>query len=204
MRSKFAVICELCFAPVIVLALTASSIANEQASAIKPLHSWRLALAIQTLQTEPADTVSRISMPGLKSENRAYNYSLLGTVLPLPTLVLAVPGVWFGPSFGYFYADRPGRAWTGIGIRTLALGGMISAFGICGWDCGPGESAYSVAWAVFLTSGGVFVGSAIYDIATVRREVRKHNASLNAVTWRVTPRYESKSGMIGLRLAHRF
>lgn len=139
-------------------------------------------------------------MATVKSEQKALNYSLLGTLLPLPTVILAVPGLWFGPSFGYFYADRLGRAWAGIGIRTLAIGGMISSFGICGWDCGPGESAYDAAWAVFLTSGGAFVGSAIYDIATVQGEVRRQNALINAASWRVTPSYRQRTGEIGLRL----
>ncbi len=189
---------------VILLATASRSLANGSLSAQEPIHSWRLALAVQTLQTEPAETPTRISMPSVKSEQRAFNYSLLSTVIPLPTIVLAVPGIWFGPSFGYFYADRPGRAWAGIGIRTLAIGGMISSFGICGWDCGPGESAYDAAWAVFLTSGGVFVGSAIYDIATVKREVRKQNATLDVTSWRVVPRFRPGTADIGLRLVHGF
>ncbi|HWO58082.1 MAG TPA: hypothetical protein VNN55_10995, partial [bacterium] len=63
------------------------------------------------------------TLPGYVSPGTAFNYSLLGTVLTVATLVAAYPGFLFGPSLGYFHAGQPGRAWTGIGIRALATGG---------------------------------------------------------------------------------
>jgi hypothetical protein len=104
---------------------------------------------------------------------------------------------------GYFYAGQGGRAWTGIGIRALATGGMISAFGICGWDCGEGDDEYTIAWAVFLASGGTFLGSAIYDIATVQRSVRERNQSLNP-SLSLTPTYSPARRAVGLRLSLQF
>lgn len=138
-----------------------------------------------------------------KSENAALNYSLFGTLIPTATLVLAYPGLLIGPSMGYFYTGQGGRAWTGIGVRALATGGMISAFGICGWDCGEGDDAYNVAWAVFIASGGVFVGSAIYDIATVKRAVRERNQSLSP-SFGLAPTYSPARRELGLRLSLRF
>lgn len=139
------------------------------------------------------------TLPGYVSPDKAFNYSLLGTVLPVATLVAAYPGFLFGPSLGYFHAGQPGRAWTGIGIRALATGGMVSAFVICGWDCGKGDSAYDIAWVVLLASSGTFVGSAIYDIATVKGAVRRQNERLN-VAWSISPRYAANRGEVGLQL----
>jgi len=142
--------------------------------------------------------------PRLKSPGAATRYSILGTILPIPTIVLAYPGLLFGPSLGYFYAGKPGRAWTGIGIRTLATGGAISSFAICGWDCGRGDEAYNIAWAVFLVSSGVFVGSVVYDWATVGPAVRRQNAALKSAQWRIEPAYSAPTGALGLKLSLRF
>jgi hypothetical protein len=136
----------------------------------------------------------------LRLARRAQNYSLLGTIIPLPTLFLTYPGLLVGPSLGYFHAGRPGRAWTGIGIRALATGGMISSFAICGWDCGSGDAAYSLAWAVFITSGGVFLGSAIYDIATVKGAVLRQGGAPGKTTWTVSPRYFADARAVGAQL----
>ncbi|MEW5875916.1 MAG: hypothetical protein AB1752_12145 [Candidatus Zixiibacteriota bacterium] len=160
-----------------------------------------------TFALADADTTPRAPNavgPRLKSPGAATRYSILGTILPIPTIVLAYPGLLFGPSFGYFYAGKPGRAWTGIGIRTLATGGAISSFAICGWDCGRGDEAYNIAWAVFLVSSGVFVGSVIYDWATVGPAVRRQNAALKSAQWRIEPTYSAPTGALGLRLSLRF
>jgi hypothetical protein len=136
----------------------------------------------------------------LRLARRAQNYSLLGTLVPLPTFVLTYPGLLVGPSLGYFYAGHSGRAWTGIGIRALATGGMISSFVICGWDCGEGDAAYNIAWAVFITSTGVFIGSAIYDIATVKGVVLRGGSRPNKTTLTLAPRYFTDSRAVGMQL----
>lgn len=118
--------------------------------------------------------------PPFRSPAGAFNRSLLGTLIPLPTLILTVPGIVVGPSLGYFYGGKPGRAWMGIGLRVAGLGGMVSSFAICGWDCGPGDSGYDMAWIVFIAGGGLTVGSAIVDIATVKGAVRKRNEEVGA------------------------
>ncbi len=115
---------------------------------------------------------------GLASPKRAFTRSMLGTFVPLPTLVLAVPGIIVGPSLGYFHAGMPNRAMIGVGIRIIGVGGMLSSFAICGWDCGPGDDNYDIAWAVFIGSGGIVVGSAAYDLLTIKRQVRNHDAKL--------------------------
>src|SRR3990172_7528636 len=41
------------------------------------------------------------TVPILKSEKTAFNLSFWGTVAPLPTIILAAPGLIVGPSLGY-------------------------------------------------------------------------------------------------------
>ncbi len=140
----------------------------------------------------------------LPSPGAAESRSILYTLLPLPTLILSVPALIVGPATGFFYGGLKGRAWKGIGIRTLGLGGMFSAFGICGWDCGPGDSSYDIAWAVFIAGGGIVVVSAIYDMATVRAAVAKRNASLTAPKAEIVPVYLVHSHAAGAKLVLRF
>jgi hypothetical protein len=142
---------------------------------------------------------------GLASPKRAFTRSMLGTFVPLPTIVFTVPGLVVGPSLGYFHAGMNGRAWTGIGIRAVGVGGMLSSFAICGWDCGPGDKNYDIAWAVFIGSGGIVVGSAIYDLATMKGRIRKHNAALLAPkSLSFRPVYYSNMRAFGAGLQLRF
>jgi len=157
------------------------------------------------LADAPADSIHPGSpTPELKSENGALARSLLGTLVPVATIVFAGPGLIVGPSTGYFYAGMPGRAWIGIGIRVIGVGGIASSFIICGWDCGPGQSGYNEAWAVFLASAGIVTVSAIYDIATVKAAVRNRNNALMKLGENVTPVYFSDSRAFGVKFAYRF
>ena len=133
----------------------------------------------------------------LKSESRAFNLSFWGTIAPLPTLVFTLPGVIVGPSLGYFYGGMKGRAWLGIGIRTAGVGGIISSFIICGWDCGPGYSGYNTAWIVFVSSIGVTVISAVFDIASIKKEIRKKNKSIMNPRLTFTPKYFAHTKSVG-------
>lgn len=93
----------------------------------------------------------------LKSEKTALQLSLWGTLIPVsvgtallvgmgneesgpesgasafPPLILLTTGYLFGPSLGYFYGGRPGRAWTGVGIRVVGTGAIIAAIA-ASWD----------------------------------------------------------------------
>ncbi len=142
-----------------------------------PCHN-RFLLA-SAMEPDSADSVDSVSVV-LKSPSAALAHSLIGTLVPLPTIVLTFPGIIFGPSLGYFYAGMSGRAWTGIGLRAVGVGGMASSFVICGWDCGPGQKGYDIAWAVFIAGGALAVGSAIYDLASVKPNVRKHNDKIKS------------------------
>lgn len=143
--------------------------------------------------------------PPFKSPSTAFKYSLWGTIAPLPTLVLTLPAIIVGPSLGYFYGGKPGRAWLGIGLRTAGLGGMVSSFAICGWDCGPGDSGYDIAWVVFLAGGGLTVVSAIVDIASVKRDIRERNEKLSTKTQlSAGPMYFPMTKTVGVGISLRF
>ncbi len=151
--------------------------------------------------TLAADTIQ----PPFKSPSRAFTYSLVGTLAPLPTLVLTLPAIIVGPSLGYFYGGMPGRAWLGIGLRTAGMGGMVLSFVICGWDCGPGDSGYDIAWATFLAGGGLTVVSAIVDIASVKGAVRRQNEKLKEKSdLAVIPMYFPMTNTVGMGLSLRF
>lgn len=186
----------------VAAAVLATAEANAQYSPAPQPCPCRFAANLLT-QLPDSPSPDTLDHAQFKSENTARSYSLYGTLIPTATLILAYPGLLIGPSTGYFYADQPGRAWKGIGIRALATGGMISSFIICGWDCGSGDSEYNIAWAVFLSSAGAFVGSAIYDIATVEGAVRRHNESLK-ISWSAAPMYSVSEHEFGLRLSLRF
>ncbi len=138
-----------------------------------------------------------------RSESQAFKYSLIGTLAPLPTIVLTLPGLIVGPSLGYFKSGLKSRAWLGIGIRTVGVGGVITSFAICGWDCGPGDDSYNLAWAVFLTSSVITVGSAIFDIATVKKAVRHLNSKLHQSPIIVVPVCSVRDRAAGLRIVVR-
>ena len=129
--------------------------------------------------------------PGTKSGKTALIFSVLGTVVPAAA---TLPFIWessgtslahtsavvgagtylIGPSLGHFYANRPGRAVAGIGIRVLAAAGVVIA-GFGGASEGgitPGQAALGVA-------GGIIgAASVVWDIASAPHSARVHNDGL--------------------------
>jgi hypothetical protein len=144
--------------------------------------------------------ISMAEIPGLKSGMTAFLWSFLGTAVP--TLVgawdvyrenssdsvvpgiMVVGGLLFGPSLGHFYADRPGPALVGIGIRTVAgLGVAVAA----AEQLGEGTD-YQLEW---LAVAGAFLGGAslVWDIARAPHSAGVHNDELRQshVSLGVTP-----------------
>jgi len=127
---------------------------------------------------------------GIKSESTALRLSMLGTGLPLGTGVLVAgdAGAWIflggavlGPSLGHFYAERPGRALIGVGIRSAAIVGLAAAIGSSWEDESGGAAALGI--------GCLMVGTAsiITDIAEAPRSARKHNAGVGERRFSVGP-----------------
>jgi hypothetical protein len=132
---------------------------------------------------------------GLKSERTALLTSILGTTIPIAAgtalalahdesstsdgsddvaAALIFTGVVFGPSMGHFYADRPGKAFAGIGLRTLSIVGLGAAVA-ASWDS-PSDEANAMAIGS-LTLGALV---AISDIASAPKSARTHNESMEA------------------------
>jgi hypothetical protein len=117
----------------------------------------------------------------------------------VPALLIS-SGIILGPSLGYFYAGRPGRAFAGIGFRTaIGFGALIGAFATCGWDCGEGEEAYDTAWGILIIGGALVAGSAIYDIGKVDNAVRAQNLKHAGPKISVLPDYFPGHKTLGLR-----
>lgn len=160
-------------------------------------------------------------------ERRAFRLSLWGTLVPVTAgtilwarqasdawssegpdrtgaAFLVAGGLTFGPWLGYSSAGLGGRGARGVGIRLgLTLLSIGSAYGICGWDCGKGDVAYEVAWAALATGTGLGAASAIYDIARLRHNVRRHQARAEERV-SVTPMYTPGSRRVGVLVAVTF
>jgi len=158
------------------------------------------------------------------SESAALGRSLLGTVVPIGVGLAMMAaagnegpdgnaaagevgglsftgGLVVGPSLGYFHIGQSGRAWRGVGLRVLGLGAAVAA-AAASWDCYGNEC--ETAGVVALLGSAVTLGSAIYDIATVRGAVRKRNDAAQGVSVGVAPTYSSRRHTAGVSVQVRF
>ena len=123
-------------------------------------------------------------LPGIKSETSALLFSVLGTATAAACAPLVfesngteaagfvlVGALILGPSLGHFYAERPGPAFAGIGIRLLAGAGVAYGALAEGSDGGATSTSNAIAAA------GVIVGGAsiLWDIARAPHSARVHN-----------------------------
>jgi hypothetical protein len=123
-------------------------------------------------------------LPGIKSGTSALVFSALGTATaaacaPLvfessgseAAAIVLVGALVLGPSLGHFYAERPGPAFAGIGIRLLAGAGVALGALAEGSEGGATSSSTAIAAA------GVIVGGAsiLWDIARAPHSARVHN-----------------------------
>ena len=158
-----------------------------------------------------------IAAQGGVSENTAFHLSLWSTVVPVaagaaywlsqknpvpndpfyepdrsaPSLIMA-GGFVFGPVVGYEAAKLSGRGWKGAGLRAgVTLLSFFPAFAICGWDCSKGDESYDLAWVVVATGSGLSAAHAVYDIARVKHNVRRHRgiAPTSEPGFSITPTY---------------
>lgn len=157
--------------------------------------------------------------PGLKSETKAFHLSLFGTLIPVGLgavslaadnsgvafASVALAGIVVGPSLGYIYAGKSGRGLATAGLRFLLIPGVaLASFATCGWDCGEGDSGYGAAWMILIVGEALVVASAVYDIATVKKAVRKRNLALGEKSWMITPKYFAISGAGGVEIKIKF
>lgn len=166
-----------------------------------------LLILLLGLSATPPLTAQEGSPAGHKSPGVALAFSFLGTALPAIPLLLSssetdqggaisamLLGVFFGPSFGHFYAGRSGRALAGLGIRTGALLGLVGA--VTGsWRSG----------AATLGDGALALGaaSALLDIATAGHsaDLTNQRNAVRRVTMSVLPGPGARGATLGVRIA---
>lgn len=124
---------------------------------------------------------------GLPKEKTAYNLSLWGTLGSYGLLLVyaaaageeegstitsvlgwvGVAGIMIGPSLGNFYGGLWGR---GLLLTGLRVGTTVAMMAYTMYNDESDNTAVAVLWMSTL------IGSAIYECATVKSAVRKHNA----------------------------
>lgn len=125
-----------------------------------------------------------------KSERTAVLASALGTAVPLAVGIGAVissdeesggyeagsllilSGYLIGPSLGHFYAERPGAAFAGMGLRVIPFLGLGAAVAAA-WDQ-PSKAADALAVGSLALGAGITV----WDIARTAKSVRAYNKQL--------------------------
>lgn len=147
------------------------------------------------------------SLRGMKSGSTAFLLSFLGTAVPIGSAVLAASraqdgsagalilgGYMLGPSLGHFYAGRPGRAFAGIGIRTIALIGLGAAI-VATWN--NDNSAGDALGGASVALGTIF---ALADIVDASRSARLHNEKVPRNRLTITPAAIGSMRAPGLRV----
>lgn len=137
-------------------------------------------------------------LPGIKSERSALLISVLATATaagcaplvfesngPEAAGFVLVGALVLGPSLGHFYAERPGPAFLGIGIRLLAGAGVAIGALTEGSEGGATSTSNAIAAA------GVIVGGAsiLWDIARAPHSARVHNDHVRQgrISFGITP-----------------
>lgn len=134
----------------------------------------------------------------MKSGRSAFLISFLGTATaaacaplvfesdgPEAAGFVLVGALVLGPSLGHFYAERPGPAFAGIGIRLLA--GAAVAYGGLADASEGGATSTSNA----IAAAGVIVGGAsiLWDIARAPHSARVYNDHVRQgrISFGITP-----------------
>jgi len=164
-----------------------------------------------------------------KSEAKARGLCIIGTLLPVAAggliwsldqpekkygpspdrtvpIVLILTGIVTGPSYGYFYAEQPGRGMLSIGIR-LGIGtatwwatevAQRSSETSAKFFDHPKDKIVALGSLCLLASG-------IYDIVKVKNAVRKYNQIIRERRSLILmPKYFSESKAVGLGIEMKF
>jgi hypothetical protein len=137
------------------------------ALALVPVSGQNLSFSLAQGQPPPADH-------GLPSEDTAMALTVIGTVAAVASFCTGngwvfMAGLTFGPSLGFFYGGCWGR---GLLSSVLRLGATIALFA---WAFN--EEASAAPGTLWLAAMGT---SVIFDMLTVKKAVRKRNASVMA------------------------
>lgn len=156
-----------------------------------------------------------------RSETNALLWSLSGTIVPIYAgtkltknggpgrLLLIASGVLIGPSLGYFYGDIPKRGLRGVAVRSGVIFGSFVIGGAIGLDIcislfgNSNSECNDDGWTVVGLGALFVIGHGLYDIATVKSTIQKHNLELmrkNQTSVTLMPKYFANSGAGGLEL----
>jgi hypothetical protein len=150
-----------------------------------------IALGASIAHAQPS-TIEPTPLPTSETKNPviATTLSIVGTLAPIGLMAsgdetLIGGGViasFFTPSLGHWYAGKFATA--GMAARGVGGGLMIAGVAIALDQCGFEGSCDSTAGTVLaLTGAGLYVGGAIWDIATASRTAEDWNAA----NFRITP-----------------
>jgi hypothetical protein len=161
-------------------------------------------LQVAAPRTAEAQIPAEETAPGLKSGSAAFLWSFLGTVVPAGVAIASktessgatswpvILGAFvLGPSLGHFYADRPGRAFAGIGIRALAVVGLGAGVA----TALNGSGGEGLAYASLALGGAV----AAWDIIAAPHSAQVHNESIRPgrIAIALTPALNAPGVQIG-------
>lgn len=153
------------------------------------------------------------SKPQYKSPGTAAALSTFGTFIPFGVGVASLPsesggagtalivlgGTIFGPGLGHAYAGNAGRFFSGVGLRLLGWGGLMTTVALS-WN--DGDSGAAIAGA--LASTFLILGSSIYDIATAPKSARQFNDRHGYRQISLSPTFNPKNSTPGLQLSMSF
>jgi hypothetical protein len=182
-----------------------------------------VSLVVATVGVASASAQSTEPVVAQKDPGTAQLLSLIGTAIPLglyawgatgkendTLLAVGATGMMIGPSLGHYYANRrlgtPGLAarlaGTGVGLLGVAMlvaGGVAcsNVIGPSSENCDDGSESAKVVMAA---GAGLFIGGAIYDIATAGRAARRENARQMSLRPLFQPGAPGQTSAYGLSL----
>ena len=130
-----------------------------------------------------------VASGGGGSENGGGGTAAMGAMIFLAGSIV-------GPGLGHGYAGNSGQFWTGVGLRTVGLGGATVAFALS-WDNSDSKGAV----AGFVGGVAIFAISAIHDIATADNSARHYNEKHGLSSVSVSPTYFPKHEALGISLS---
>ena len=116
-----------------------------------------------------------------------------GSSNPVAGLVF-LGGLLVGPALGHFYAGRPGRAFAGMGVRTVALAGFLGGFAASYNNNSGGD-------ALFLAGLVLSATAVAWDIARAPHSAEVHNRTIQP--GRVTMAFGPLHNAAGVRIRAR-
>jgi len=149
--------------------------------------------------------------PKTKSEEVAMLLSAVGFSAPIlysfsidaisdSDIYYLFAGYAIGPSLGYFYGGLPLRGLLGIGVRTLS--GLLIYKGFLNELTWAGYTGSG--WALIISSGIVYLTSALFDWVTVGNAVKRRNERIQTKAFFISPIVIPQKKVYGISAGFQF